>query len=428
MNRIMRDLREMALPHRDKLPYVVMAFVILAVYAVSKARDATTYVYKNETTHEFKEGRVLGFQGDSIYDGKERLFSKTVRDIQTTQTALKDVTTKIQSRLEELEKGKPVVQAISHAGAQGSDVKPIGLDAMVAAESATSPGKTGIIGKDPEVRVGKPSEDLPVTKVGVVTHGGRHRVGGGSRAGGLGTSILSFPVKEVASDRSEGIVLPAGSYVKAKLMTGVEAPEGKTYPVLLQLDYAYIVPNKHRVDLSGCFMIAKSQGDLSTERVQMQASKLSCVSKEGRMFEREVSGFVADDKDNSFAVMGTVNSKQDRVAAMAFLSSIVEGVGKAIQQAQTTQQVTPLGGSQSALTRNGAEYMAAGGASNAASMVTQWYLKQAQNLLPTINIGSGQDVWVIMQDTVKLPTDYFRKTSKGGPSEGVYSYLSRVLD
>lgn len=146
------------------------------------------------------------------------------------------------------------------------------------------------------------------------------------------------------------------------------------------------------------------------------------------MFEREVNGFVADDKDNSFAVMGSVNSKQDRVAAMAFLSSIVEGVGKAIQQAQTTQNITPMGGAQSVVTGNGAEYLAAGGASNAAAIVTQWYLKQAQNLLPTINVGSGQDVWVIMQDTVKLPNDYFRKNIKGGQNEGVYSYFSRVLN
>ncbi len=126
--------------------------------------------------------------------------------------------------------------------------------------------------------------------------------------------------------------------------------------------------------------------------------------------------------------MGSVNSKQDRVAAMAFLSSVVEGVGKAIQQAQTTQQTTPLGGSQSVMTGSSAEYLAAGGASNAASMVTQWYLKQAQNLLPTINVGSGQDVWIVMTDTVKLPNDYFRKNLKGGANESAYSYLSRVLE
>lgn len=246
--------------------------------------------------------------------------------------------------------------------------------------------------------------------------------------GSRGSSIIAFPVKEVSKELTTGVVIPPGSYVKAKLMTGVEAPEGKTYPVLMQLDYAYIVPNKKRLDLSGCFMIAKSQGDLSTERVQMQASKLSCVSQEGKMFERDVNGFVADDKDNSFAVMGSVSSKQDRVAAMAFLSSVVEGVGKAIQQAQTTQSMNQIGGSSSIVTGSQLGYLGGGGAANAAGMVTQWYLRQAQNLLPTINIGSGQDVWIVMQETVRLPHDYFRKNSKGGSNEGIYSFFSRLGD
>jgi hypothetical protein len=75
------------------------------------------------------------------------------------------------------------------------------------------------------------------------------------------------------------------------------------------------------------------------------------------MFEREVNGFVADDKDNSFAVIGSVSTKQDRVAATAFLSSVVEGVGKAIQQAQTTQQTNALGGAQSMITGDQAKYI-----------------------------------------------------------------------
>ena len=421
MNRVIRDLRTLAITHREKLPYLGMAFAILAVYAFSKVGETTTYVYKSESAPEFKEGRVLGFQGDSIYAGKERVFTKTVKEIETNQAALKDTTAKLQARLDDLEKNK----APTNSDGKLTGGNPgLGLGGGVQPDS----GKTGLIGKDPAVRMSPPQDDLQVRKPDLDVNPSQGKGVSRSRNLGNGTSIISFPVKEVAVDRSEGIVLPSGSYVKAKLMTGIEAPEGKTYPVLLQLDYAYVVPNKHRVDLSGCFMIAKSQGDLSTERVQMQATKLSCVSKEGKMFEREVNGFIADDKDNSFAVMGTVNSKQDRVAAMAFLSSIVEGVGKAIQQAQTTQQTTPLGGSQSVMTGNGAEYLAAGGAASAASQVTQWYLKQAQNLLPTINVGSGQDVWIIMQDTVKLPNDYFRKNLKGDAHETAYSYLSRVLD
>jgi conjugal transfer pilus assembly protein TraB len=227
-------------------------------------------------------------------------------------------------------------------------------------------------------------------------------------------------------DKTEGVMLPAGSYVKAKIMTGVDVPEGKTYPVLMVLDYSYVAPNDHKIDLSGCFMIAKAEGDLSTERVQMQATKMSCVSKKGKMFEREVSGFIADDRDGSFAMQGTVNSKQGRVAAMAFMASVVDGVGKAVQAAQTTQSVNPLGGSSSVLTGDSAKYMVAGGASNAAGMVAQWYLQQAQALAPTVAVGSGRDVWIVMKDKVNLPEEFFKKEGKS--NEGIYSYFTRVLD
>ncbi|MBT4791475.1 MAG: hypothetical protein HON90_07885, partial [Halobacteriovoraceae bacterium] len=128
----------------------------------------------------------------------------------------------------------------------------------------------------------------------------------------------------------QGITLPTGSYVKAKLMTGIDAPEGKTYPVLLALDYSYIGPNKHKVDLSGCFIIAKSSPSMATERINFQATRLSCVSKKGKFFERKISGFVADYQDNTFAVKAELNSKQGRVAKMAFLKTIVDGIGEII--------------------------------------------------------------------------------------------------
>lgn len=42
-------------------------------------------------------------------------------------------------------------------------------------------------------------------------------------------SLISFPVKSKREIKKDEVVLPSGSYVKAKLMTGIEAPEGKTY-------------------------------------------------------------------------------------------------------------------------------------------------------------------------------------------------------
>ena len=407
INRLKHDLLELFQTHRAKVPYVAAALLIFVIYLVSKGRDEVTRVYQSSSPSDFKDARVLGSQGESFYENKERLLSKTVKDLESAQTAFRETTAKLEARLSDLEKGK--------------------------AESAPSATPGTPPGTESQVRLGPPPENLEARKVPAQVS---PDMGGFQGPGALrpdlgmkrakGVSVISFPVKEVSAEKTTGVVIPPGSYVKAKLMTGVEAPEGKTYPVLMQLDYAYIVPNKKRLDLSGCFMIAKSQGDLSTERVQMQASKLSCVSQDGKMFERDVNGFVADDKDNSFAVMGSVSSKQDRVAAMAFLSSIVEGVGKLLQQAQTTQLTNPLGGGSTAISGSQLGYLGGGGAANAAGMVTQWYLHQAQNLLPTINIGSGQDVWIVMQETVRLPNDYFRKNSKGGSDEGVYSYFRRL--
>jgi hypothetical protein len=418
-NRIKRDLGDLISQHRDKMPYLVAIACLLIFYVVSKGHEQITRVYHSDDKVDFKDARVLGSQGESLYEGKERLLSKTIKDLVEAQKAFKESTASIDLRIANLEQGK----------------KPEGLAGNLDAKKTPEEVKKAVEGQpsDP-VRMGAEPTGLEVRQFpshapDSPANAPLGRVGGSASEAprfARSNSLISFPVKEVSSEKTSGVVIPPGSYVKAKVMTGIEAPEGKTYPVLLQLDYAYIVPNKKRLDLSGCFMIVKSQGDLSTERVQMQASKLSCVSPDGKMFERDVNGFVADDKDNSFAVIGSVNSKQDRVAAMAFLSSVAEGVGKAIQQAQTTQTLNPLGGNSSAITGNSMAYMGAGGASSAAGMVTQWYLQQAQKLLPTINVGSGQNVWVVMQDTVRLPNDYFRKNSKGGTDEGVYTYFSRV--
>ena len=399
--RIKEALVELGTRHSKALPYVVGALVLLIIYILSKSGEHVTRVYHEENKTDFKDARVLGSNGESIYEGKERLLTKTVRDLQDAQITFKETASKLDARLKELEAAKkpeptPTPAPNSNPKAESDHGSVHYSSAPEEFEARRVPQMLG---------VGSP--DHSYTR---------------------GQSVLSFPVKETASEKTTGIVLPSGSYVKAKLMTGVEAPEGKTYPALLQLDYAYIIPNKKKLDLSGCFMIAKSVGDLSTERVQMQPTKLSCVSHDGHMFERDINGFVADDKDNSFAVIGSVSSKQDRVAAMAFLSSIVEGVGKALQQAQTTQSTNPLGASSTFMTGNQAAYIGAGGASNAAGMVTQWYLHQAQNLLPTVNIGSGHDVWVVMTEKVQLPSDYFRINLKGETDEGAFMYLSRLND
>jgi len=401
--------KEVALRHRRYWPAAVGVVVLLLIYGFSRSND-TKVVYEVNRQGEFKEGRILGSPLSTVVDGKERMFAKHAQELQTNQTHLQESIELLTKKVNEMSEKM----------------------GGVATKSEANPSPTGETAPTDSIPPVQFSEGNPQL------HAGPVQVGGGSETRvfeqsrrtrsvvSKGPTIISFPVKEEEIEQKKpGVVLPPGSYVKGKILTGVEAPEGKTYPVLVQLDFAYIMPNHNRLDLSGCFMIAKATGNLSIERVEMQVTKLSCVSKTGAMFERDVSGFIADDKDNSFAVLGSVNSKQDRVAAMAFLASIVEGVSKAVQQAQTTQQTNAVGGSQSLLTGDQMKYIGAGGASEAASTVANWYLHQAQNLLPTINVGSGRDVWVVMQESVSMPENYFKK---GEDSNAVYTHFTRMLN
>ena len=207
--------------------------------------------------------------------------------------------------------------------------------------------------------------------------------------------------------------------MKAKLMTGVDAPEGKTYPVLLALDYSYVGPNKHKIDLSGCFVIAKSSPSIATERINFQATRLSCVSRSGKFFERKINGFIADDADNTFAVKAELNSKQGRVAKIAFLKSIIDGIGEII-----TRKAQNIGG------RNPdtANVLLQSGAQGAASRVSDWYLRQVTSLLPTLTVKSGQNVWIVMQEKVLLPNDFFIKNERRNHHAQVFSYITRIID
>ncbi|MGK5083496.1 TrbI/VirB10 family protein [Bdellovibrionota bacterium FG-1] len=445
--------------HRKPLALAGGVAAIAVFLSYATGAESTRILVRTDGVPDFKHASILGNPGEKVLQGEQTLFSRQQKEILEKQKHLQEEVTKLRGQLSQIQPGAgapgtpPTLAGVPAANTQSAPPLPGApssptLYGPPAPETMAATPPVGQSGA-PAIRLGAPTDDYsktPMRDATSISQAGPMRTGAGmgtsafsgidkSRRGGKpGVNVVSFPVKTSGAVylKRPSVVLPTGSYVKAKLLTGVEAPEGKTYPALLQLDFAYVIPNHKRLDLTGCFAIAKAQGDLSTERVQMQAVKLSCVSKKGGFFEREVNGFVADDADNSFAVMGTVNTKQDRVAAMGFLSSVVTGISKAVQQAQTTQQATPLGGGQSMVTGDQAKYIGAGGAAEAASMVTQWYLKQAQNLLPTINVGSGQDVWIIMQDSVDLPKDYFAQNGEEGIGHAqnttIYSYFTRIME
>jgi len=198
------------------------------------------------------------------------------------------------------------------------------------------------------------------------------------------------------SEKLTGI--PAGSWVSATLLTGPMVGQSLKYPVLMQLDFAITGPNQAKIPLQGCTVSGEANADLSIERVVIAPKTLSCVRENGQFFNHEIEGFVAGD-DSSNGVEGVYSSKQDKVFLFAVLSSIVKGIADGIALKQITEQVVVNDkGSASAknLTGNEIKYGVATGIGNSASMVTDWYLKHAMSLFPTISVGSGAKVWLVI--------------------------------
>ena len=240
-----------------------------------------------------------------------------------------------------------------------------------------------------------------------------------------GPSVISFPT-ESKSRGKDRIHLSPGSFVETILLSGVQAAGGKPYPVLLKATQSFIGPNKTRIDLSGCFILGKAMGNLSLGRVEIQPYKLACTARSGRLFERDLKGFVADKNDNSFGVIGEVDLKANsRTATLAFLSSMLQGISQNIEKLHTKTTQTDNGSSTS-ISGNEGRYIVAGGAAGAANKMTDFFLRHASNLLPTINIHSSQKLYVVIQDSVDLPSWFFTRNKKKGEND--FAYISRLID
>jgi conjugal transfer pilus assembly protein TraB len=438
IKRILKKIKKILNKRYKKLKIVILAhprssiavslltlIIIVQGFETNSNNINSRVIIKHDKLISFKGGHVIG-SGKNLYKRKEKMLYSQFKELKEELKRDREKQRQlilVMSHLEkQIKKQKNNPSAIKEGNEPPSSDKE-------ATQASSSPSI------DSNVQFSTPSEKIqsqryqntrsPVTsptkiKRNPVTRKFKRR------SSTRGPAIISFPVEVKSGLKKQKVNIPTGSFVMATMLTGVEAPEGKALPVLLKADFAFIGPNKSKIDLSGCFFIGKSTGNLSIERVELQVVKMSCVSKSGRSFESSVNGFVADEEDNSFAVVGKVNGKRDRVAAMAFLSSIVEGVGKAIQQGQTTSSSGGLGGSSLSVTGSQAKHMYAGGAANAASRITDFYLKHAEGLLPTINVGSGRQVYIIMQDKIIMPNWFFKKIKKKGTRE--FSYLSRVLD
>jgi hypothetical protein len=213
--------------------------------------------------------------------------------------------------------------------------------------------------------------------------------------------------------RAETPFLPAGSFAEGRAITGVMATSraGGALPVLFavtkpftgpfQLRGSGVNPDETALPIAGCFVMGKAAADLGSSRVIIQLELLSCVFPDQAAFERPLKGF-ATGADGTLGIVGRVETHDSAVIAKSFLTGLLAGASESFNLAKRTTLVTPLGGT--ITTPNGQLGETAGFAAlaNAAAQLSQFYLSQASQLLPTLWVESGTAARLVLQEGLAL--------------------------
>lgn len=238
--------------------------------------------------------------------------------------------------------------------------------------------------------------------------------GAGPASGTPGADVRAAGTHRVAA------YLPAGSFVTALLLTGLDAPtgglaRGNPLPVLLALVDNGRLPNRFRHRVSECQVTAAGHGDLASERAYLRLERLSCVLRDGLVLDLQVRGYVVGE-DGKAGLRGRVVSKQGALIARSLLAGVAGGIGEGLSQSLTSVSTNALGSVESVSGDRLLEYGLARGAGGALDRIAQWYLERAEEVYPVLEVDSGRRVEIVLTEGLELGADLFARAARSDVS------------
>ena len=223
------------------------------------------------------------------------------------------------------------------------------------------------------------------------------------------TDIDTSPLPIRGPDYSAETFIPAGTFMKAVLLSGVDAPTGgqaqqNPHPVIIEAMNLASLPNKFRADYKNCRITGNAVGDLSSERAYIRLDRMACVSNDGGAIEINIKGYVADASGKA-GVRGRLVSKQGQVLANAMLAGVVSGIGTGIQESATTSSVSALGSTSNV--KDGKEFQAGigKGVGDAMNQLARYYITLAEKMFPVIEIDAGLPVEIVVTRGVSVSSN-----------------------
>ncbi|NNM50697.1 MAG: hypothetical protein HKM02_00525 [Pseudomonadales bacterium] len=200
--------------------------------------------------------------------------------------------------------------------------------------------------------------------------------------------------------------LPAGSFAKVVLLSGFDAPTGgqatqNALPLVMRVKSFMRLPNLYKSNLKECFITGSGYGDLASERAYIRTEHLSCVLKNGHVLEKKIKGHVLGE-DASFGLRGKVISKQGALIAKSFFAGLFSGIGNSIAMQSQTLQSSPLGTVSTVDPSRTMQAGLGGGMSTSTNKIADFYLQQANQIFPIIEISAMRVGEVFLVDGVNF--------------------------
>lgn len=214
---------------------------------------------------------------------------------------------------------------------------------------------------------------------------------------------------EKSDDRNILFEIPAGSVVKAVLVSGadcsvaVQKPTGPNMVLLRPLDNGKL-PRNVRIPLKGSVIIGNAIGDLASERVYIRAERMTLVERNGSFTETELSAYISGE-DGREGVRGVVVDRSGQIITRAAFASFLSGVSQTVQATlnnQTIEKLAETNGKKTILDIDLYRNSAFQGGTTALDKLSEYYIKRAEQLQPTIQVAAGRVVDVIFTKTVRI--------------------------
>ena len=229
-------------------------------------------------------------------------------------------------------------------------------------------------------------------------------------------------VNASAAKTAPGPAIPVNSALEAVMLSGVNArPSGAIggavgsvntannvgAPFVTRIKGDAILPNGWKIgDLGDCFLSGSAVAILSTERAYAVAENLSCIDKNGEIFEAPVKAYALD-VDGTLGIAGKVVSKQGSLLLQTALTGMASGLGAAL----TPSTLPSYNSNATSGSTTGIQYPNAGlvaytavgqGINQAAAQLSRFYLEYAREIFPVVEVVSGTRVTWVFKETVEL--------------------------